>query len=155
MSDPTPAEPMPEPAAPTPEAAPMAAPEAAPVPAPEAAPMPAPEPTPSPTLAPAPRPTFEQRIDSFGREVGAAGERLGKEAEAAGERLSKDPGVQRAADTLARFWGLVLLAAGVWFLADVTLEMDMPSVPWGDLWPIGLILIGLFVVVRGMGTRRA
>jgi hypothetical protein len=94
-------------------------------------------------------------MDAFGREVGAAGERLGREAEAAGHRLSKDPSVQRAADSLARVWGLVILAAGLWFLADVTIGMDMPAIPWGELWPIGLILVGLFVVVRGMSSRRA
>ncbi len=71
------------------------------------------------------------------------------------ERLSKDPGVQRAADTAARVWGLIVLAIGVWFLADVTIGVDMPAVPWADLWPLGLILIGLFVVVRGMSSRRA
>src|SRR5512134_1709235 len=68
------------------------------------------EPTPiAPAPEPAPRPTFEQRVDAFGREVGAAGERIGREAEAVGERLSKDPGVQRAADTAARIWGLIVL----------------------------------------------
>jgi len=116
---------------------------------------PAPEPAPT---APAPepaRPTFEQRVDAFGREIGAAGERLGREAEAVGERLSKDPGVQRAADSAARIWGLIVLAFGIWFLADVTIGIDMPAVPWADLWPLGLILIGLFVVVRGMTSRRA
>ena len=117
------------------------------------------EPTPEPAQAPAPdaapRQSFEQRMDSFGREVGEAGERFGRQAEAAGQRLAKDPGVLRATDTLARIWGLIILAAGLWFLADVTIGLDMPTVPWGDLWPLALILIGLFVVVRGMGSRRA
>ena len=114
------------------------------------------EPTPAPAPEPAPRQTFEQRMDSFGREIGEAGERFGKQAEAAGQRLASDPSVQRTADTLARTWGVVILAAGLWFLADVTFGMDMPTVPWGDLWPLGLILIGLFVVIRGMArTRRA
>lgn len=122
----------------------------------EPTPEPAPAPAPAPTAEPAATPTFEQRMDSFGREIGAAGERFGKQAEAAGERLAKDPTIQRTADSLARIWGVVILAAGLWFLADVTFGMDMPAVPWGDLWPLGLILIGLFVVVRGMArTRRA
>ena len=112
------------------------------------------EPTVDPAPEPAPRPTFEQRMDTFGREVGAAGERFGREAEAAGERLSKDPGVKRAADTAARIWGLIVLAIGIWVLADVTIGVEMPAIPWADVWPLGLILIGLFVVVRGMGTRR-
>lgn len=104
---------------------------------------------------PKPSPTFEQRIEGFGRDVGAAGERLGREAEAAGQRLASDPNVTRAADTAARVWGLIVLAVGLWFLADVTFELDMPNVPWGDVWPVGLILIGLVVVVRGMTSRRA
>lgn len=118
-----------------------------------------PDPNPGATLGPtervAPRPTFEQRVEGFGRDVGAAGERFGREAESAGHRLANDPTIQRAGDTAARVWGLVVLAAGIWFLADVTLKMDMPNVPWGDVWPLGLILLGALIVVRGMGRRRA
>ena len=116
---------------------------------------PVPDPAAGPAPEPAPRPTFEQRMDSFGEEVGAAGERFGRKAEEFGERLSKDPSVSRAADTAARVWGLLILAVGAWFLVDVTLGYDMPSIPWGDVWPIGLILIGLLVVLRGMGRRTA
>lgn len=65
------------------------------------------------------------------------------------------PTPNRAADTAARFWGLVVLAVGLWFLADVTIGLDMPAVPWGDIWPLGLILLGALIVVRGMGRRRA
>lgn len=133
-----------------------------PTPASNVTPSPAPEPAPAtPEAAPAsaagttPKATFEQRMEGFGRDVGAAGERLGREAEAAGHRLAADPGMQRAADTAARLWGLIVLAVGLWFLADVTLELDMPAVPWGDLWPLGLILLGGLIVVRGMGRRRA
>lgn len=114
-----------------------------------------PDATPGPASDPAPRPTFEQRVEGFGRDVGAAGERLGRQAEAAGQRLANDPTMQRAGDTAARVWGLIVLAVGVWFLADVTIGMDMPNVPWSDIWPLGLILIGLLIVFRGMGRRRA
>lgn len=116
---------------------------------------PDPNANPSPTPGATPSPTFEERMQGFGRDVGAAGERLGREAEAAGQRLAKDPSVVAAADTAARIWGLIVLAAGLWFLADVTIGMDMPNVPWGDVWPLGLILIGVLIVVRGMGRRRA
>jgi hypothetical protein len=118
-------------------------------------------PDPTPASPPGTGPTqgakagFEQRMETFGRDIGAAGERLGREAEAAGKRLSNDPSVQRAADTAARFWGLLVLAVGIWFLADVTLGLDMPAIAWADIWPIGLILLGLLIVVRGMGRRRA
>jgi len=122
---------------------------------PDPAAAPAPDPGSAPQPAPTPKPTFEQRMESFGEEVGAAGERFGRQAEAFGERLSKDPSINRAADTAARAWGLIILALGVWFLADVTLGYDMPSIPWGDVWPVGLIVIGLLVVVRGMSRRTA
>ena len=101
------------------------------------------------------KPSFEERVDAFGRDVGAAGERFGRQAEEAGRRLASEPSVARAADTAARAWGLIILVVGAWFLADVTLGLDMPNVPWRDLWPVGLIVIGLLVVVRGMGRQRA
>src|SRR5437868_5370380 len=72
-----------------------------------------------PTQGPAPKPTFEQRMESFGRQVDDAGERFGRDAEAWGKRLADDPTVRRAGDTAARIWGLLLLAAGLWFFADV------------------------------------
>jgi hypothetical protein len=94
--------------------------------------------------ASAPPPTFDERM-----------ERFGEEARQAGERWSKAPGVVRATDTAGRVWGLIVLAIGLWFFADVTLGYDMPSIAWRDLWPIVLIGIGLVVVVRGMTRRRA
>jgi catechol 2,3-dioxygenase-like lactoylglutathione lyase family enzyme len=103
---------------------------------------------------PPPQPTFEQRMNRFGHEVGEAGERWGKRAEAAGERWAKDPALMRAGDTVGRVWGLILLAVGLWFFADITLGYDMPSIAWRDLWPIGLIGIGFLVLARGI-TRRA
>ena len=93
-------------------------------------------------------------MERFGQEVGEAGERFGKRAEHAANRWSRDPGVVRAADTAGRLWGLVLLAVGAWFFADVTLGYDMPSIAWRDLWPVALIGIGLLVVARGMTRRR-
>jgi hypothetical protein len=98
--------------------------------------------------------SFEERMDRFGHEAGATAERWGKRAEAAGQRWSRDPAIVRAGDTAGRIWGLILLAIGVWFFADVTLGYDMPSIAWRDLWPIVLIAIGLLVLARGM-TRRA
>jgi hypothetical protein len=100
-------------------------------------------------------PTFEERMERFGKEAGEAGERFGRRAEEAANRWSRDPGVVRAADTAGRVWGLLLLAVGLWFFADVTLGYDMPGIAWRDLWPIALIGIGLLVVVRGMTRRRA
>jgi hypothetical protein len=100
-------------------------------------------------------PTFEERMERFGKEAGEAGERFGRRAEEAANRWSRDPSVARAADTAGRVWGLLLLAVGLWFFADVTLGYDMPGIAWRDLWPIALIGIGLLVLVRGMTRRRA
>jgi len=107
-----------------------------------------------PAAEPEPPRTFEERMERFGREAGEAGERFGKRAEEAANRWSREPGVVHAADTAGRIWGVIVLAVGLWFFADVTLGYDMPSVAWRDLWPIAIIAIGLFVLVRGMTRRR-
>jgi len=96
------------------------------------------------------KPTFEERVDDFGRRADAAGERIEQRAEAAGRRLASDPAVVRAADTAGRVWGLIVLAVGVWFLLDVTFAMDMPRIPWGEVWPLAIIFIGLTILFRGM-----
>lgn len=122
-------------------------------------PGPSPDPSPidpGPSAAP-PQPgrTFEERMERFGQEAGEAGRRIGEQAEAAGKRLAADPAIASAGDAAARVWGLILLAAGVWFLADITLDMDMPSIAWRELWPLALILVGLVIVFRGVVRRRA
>jgi hypothetical protein len=118
---------------------------------PSAAASPGAEPTAEPTAR---QPSFEERMDAFGRRAGEAGERFGREAEAAANRWARDPAVVGATDAAARIWGLLVLAVGLWFLADVTLGFDMPEVAWRDLWPVALIAIGLAVVLRGVARRR-
>ena len=110
---------------------------------------------PPPPADPARAPSFEERMEDFGRRADAAGERFGREAEAAGQRIANDPGVKAAADTAGRAWGLILVAVGLWFFADVTLGIEMPSIAWRDLWPVALIVIGLAIVLRGLASRRA
>jgi len=109
-----------------------------------------PEPTPATDVGD----RLKERFEAFGVEAQAAGERIGREAQAAGDRFVADPAVIRAADTGARIWGLLVLAVGVWFFAQVTLGLPLPLIAWRDLWPVALVLIGLFIIVRGM-TRRA
>jgi hypothetical protein len=102
-----------------------------------------------------PASSFEQRMERFGHEAEEAGKRIGQQAEGAGRRLAENPAVKEAADTAARVWGLLVLGVGLWFFAEVTLGYDMPAIPWRDVWPLGLIVIGLAVVFRGMTRRRA
>ena len=97
---------------------------------------------------------LKERMQAFGVQAQAAGGRLGRDAQMAGDRIAADPTVLRAADTGARIWGLLVLAAGLWFFAQVTLGLPLPAIAWRDLWPAALVLIGLFIIVRGM-TRRA
>jgi hypothetical protein len=95
-----------------------------------------------PTATPTTEQRFEQRMESFGREV-----------EDAAQRLSRDPNVRSGVDLAARLWGLVLLGFGVWFFLEFTLGYDLPRVPWADLWPLALILLGGLIVLRGAARR--
>jgi hypothetical protein len=112
-------------------------------------------PSPPPPADPPRTPTLEERFERFGQEAERAGERLGREAEDAGRRLAANPAVREAADTAGRVWGLLLIAVGAWFFAEFTLGYDLPSIPWRDVWPVGLIAIGLVVVLRGLTRRSA
>jgi len=112
--------------------------------------------TPEPAMgpAPAPAPDLADRMKALGQEAQVRGEQLGRDAQAAGDRWAKDPGVVRAANTANRVFGLILIAVGAWFLADVTLGYSLPTIPWRDLWPALLVVLGLIIIGRGM-TRRA
>jgi hypothetical protein len=109
---------------------------------------------PAATAAPAAAPDLADRMKSLGQEAQVRGEQLGREAQAAGDRWAKDPRLVGAASTANRVFGLVLIAAGAWFLADVTLGYSLPTIPWRDLWPALLVVLGLIIIGRGM-TRRA
>ena len=80
-------------------------------------------------------------------------EQFGHEVEDAAKRWSRDPAVKGDLTFLGRLWGLVLLAAGLWLFADVTIGLGMPQVPLSDLWPVALIVLGGIVVVRGAARR--
>jgi hypothetical protein len=51
-------------------------------------------------------------------------------------------------------FGLVLLAIGGWFLLEQTFGFDLPELRWGELWPVILIAIGLWIVVGAMRRER-
>lgn len=43
--------------------------------------------------------------------------------------------------------GLILLAIGLWFFAEQTLGLNLPSLQWGQLWPLVLIAIGGWILL--------
>ena len=49
--------------------------------------------------------------------------------------------------------GLVLLAIGLWFFADQTLGLDMPRIRWSQLWPVFIIVIGLWIAAGSFRRR--
>ena len=49
--------------------------------------------------------------------------------------------------------GLVLVAIGLYYLLDVTLGVDLPSIRWGSVWPIILIAIGGLIILRASSRR--
>lgn len=67
---------------------------------------------------------------------------------------ARPPAFEQRVEGFGRVWGLLLLAVGLWFFADITLGLDMPAVAWRDLWPVALIVVGLAVVLRGLAIRR-
>jgi DNA-binding transcriptional LysR family regulator len=50
--------------------------------------------------------------------------------------------------------GLILLGAGLWYLAEVTFGIDLPTVTWSQFWPVILIAIGAWVVLGSMRNAR-
>lgn len=52
-------------------------------------------------------------------------------------------------------FGLILLLVGLWLFADVTLGLDLPTIRWGQLWPIALIVVGALILYGSrLGRRR-
>jgi hypothetical protein len=50
--------------------------------------------------------------------------------------------------------GVFLIGLGLWFFADFTLGLEMPTIRWGQLWPIILIVVGA-LILYGASRRRA
>ena len=105
------------------------------------------------SASPAPGADLRASLEGGARAFDERAQALGREAEQAVARLGANPAVRATADLAGRLWGLVLLGFGIWFLLDVTLRMDLPPVAWDQLWPLILIVLGGFVVLRGMGRR--
>jgi hypothetical protein len=81
-------------------------------------------------------------------------------AEAAPPIQSVPPPATRGRDTdhgrtASILFGLVILGFGLWFFAEYTLGYDLPNIRWSQLWPVLLIVIGVWVVLGSMrrGSR--
>lgn len=101
------------------------------------------EPTIQPSAPRDPADHLHDRMEAFGRE-----------AQAAGERFGKDPGVVSFGIWMGRLWGVVLIAVGLWFFAQVTLGWDLPTFDSNLVWPLVLIVIGGTILVSGLARRR-
>ena len=44
--------------------------------------------------------------------------------------------------------GLAILAVGLWYFADRTLGLDLPRLDADQLWPIVVIALGAWLIVR-------
>ncbi|MGH2473852.1 MAG: LiaI-LiaF-like domain-containing protein [Candidatus Limnocylindrales bacterium] len=51
--------------------------------------------------------------------------------------------------------GLVLVGVGLWFFADVSLDLELPRISWSQLWPVFIIAIGAWIALGSMrrGSR--
>ena len=44
--------------------------------------------------------------------------------------------------------GLAILGVGLWYFADRTLGLDLPDIDASQLWPVAVIALGVWLVVR-------
>ena len=51
-------------------------------------------------------------------------------------------------------FGVILLIVGGWFFLTRTLGLDLPDLDWGQLWPVFLIALGVWIVLRSLGRAR-
>ena len=63
------------------------------------------------------------------------------------------PPKQSGANVASIIVGAVILLIGVWYFLDETLEIQMPRISWGELWPILLILLGGVILYRSAVSR--
>lgn len=60
---------------------------------------------------------------------------------------------RRGRDGFRLVWGVALIAVGLWFFLERTLRIDLPAIPWDALWPVLLIGLGAWIVLRGASRR--
>lgn len=44
--------------------------------------------------------------------------------------------------------GLAILGIGLWYFADRTLGLDLPDIDASQLWPVAVIALGVWLIVR-------
>lgn len=49
--------------------------------------------------------------------------------------------------------GLIFIGIGAYYFLDRTLGIAMPRIHWSSLWPVGLIVIGVLILVRSIQRR--
>lgn len=59
----------------------------------------------------------------------------------------------RGPSAMAIVIGLVLIAAGAYAFADQTLGIALPTVEWSGLWPLILIAVGGWILLRSLQRR--
>jgi hypothetical protein len=54
----------------------------------------------------------------------------------------------------AIIFGIILITVGLWFFAETTLGLDLPSIRWSQLWPVLLIGVGVLILWGARVRRR-
>ena len=54
----------------------------------------------------------------------------------------------------AVIFGIILITVGLWFFAETTLGLDLPTIRWGQLWPVVLIGVGVLILWGARVRRR-
>lgn len=50
-------------------------------------------------------------------------------------------------------FGVIILIVGLWYFATNTLDLDLPRIEWGQLWPLVLIGLGAWIVLNALRRR--
>jgi hypothetical protein len=53
----------------------------------------------------------------------------------------------------ALVFGVIILIVGLWYFATQTLDLDLPDLDWGQLWPVALIGLGVWIVLNALRRR--
>lgn len=73
----------------------------------------------------------------------------GATSAAPGQTAADRPGSSAAADRGPLWLGLILVAAGVFFLVQELL----PEIDWGRLWPVVLVVVGAVLLIGALRPR--